>query len=141
MKRTKAGDDTLCRLSFSSSSCRCNISQDPLELPCKGPDEQRRHAHGQQCQVRGRGGRRGRTEQRAGCGAQKHGEDASKSCANLTALVIVGLLPALVGATCGRLLLSGILDSQIDLVQHKLVELGIADFEIDKDGEWIALVI
>jgi len=62
-------------------------------------------------------------------------------CANLTTAVIVELLPALSGATCGRLVLSGILDSQINWVERKLVELGIADFEIDQDGEWIALVI
>jgi len=62
-------------------------------------------------------------------------------CANLTAPVIVELLPALIGATCGRLVLSGILDSQIDLVQSRLVELGIADFEIDQDGEWVALTV
>ncbi len=35
-------------------------------------------------------------------------------CANLTADVILPLLPALLGATCGRLVLSGILDSQAD---------------------------
>ena len=62
-------------------------------------------------------------------------------CANLTAPVIVELLPLLLGVTCGRLVLSGILESQIDLVQQKLVELGIADFEIDQDGEWVALII
>jgi len=62
-------------------------------------------------------------------------------CANLTAPVIVELLPVLFGATCGRLVLSGILDSQIDLVRRKLVELGIADFEIEQDGEWIAIVV
>jgi ribosomal protein L11 methyltransferase len=62
-------------------------------------------------------------------------------CANLTAPVIVELLPTLIGATCGRLVLSGILDSQIDLVRSKLVELGITDFEVDQDGEWIAISI
>ena len=62
-------------------------------------------------------------------------------CANLTAPVIVELLPALSGATCGRLVLSGILDSQIEMVQRKLAELGIADSEIDQDGEWVAIVV
>jgi ribosomal protein L11 methyltransferase len=62
-------------------------------------------------------------------------------CANLTAPVIVELLPALSGATCGRLVLSGILDSQVDFVRARLAELGIVDFEIDQDGEWIAVVI
>jgi ribosomal protein L11 methyltransferase len=62
-------------------------------------------------------------------------------CANLTAPVIVELLPSLLGATCGRLVLSGILDSQIDLVQSRLLELGATTPEIDQDGEWIALVV
>jgi ribosomal protein L11 methyltransferase len=62
-------------------------------------------------------------------------------CANLTAPVIVELLPLLLGATCGRLVLSGILDSQIGLVQSRLLELGATAFETDQDGEWIVLVI
>jgi ribosomal protein L11 methyltransferase len=62
-------------------------------------------------------------------------------CANLTAPVIVDLLPSLLGATCGRLVLSGILDSQIELVQSRLLELGATTPEIAQDGEWIALVI
>ena len=62
-------------------------------------------------------------------------------CANLTAPVIVDLLPSLLGATCGHLVLSGILDSQIDLVQSRLLELGVRDFQVDQDGEWVALVI
>lgn len=62
-------------------------------------------------------------------------------CANLTAPVIVELLPALIGATCGRLILSGILDSQIEMVRTRLLELGVVDFEIDQDGEWIAVVV
>ena len=62
-------------------------------------------------------------------------------CANLTAPVIVELLPSLLGATCGRLVLSGILDSQVELVQSRLLELGATGLEIDQDGEWIAIVI
>jgi ribosomal protein L11 methyltransferase len=62
-------------------------------------------------------------------------------CANLTAPVIVELLPSLLGATCGRLVLSGILDSQIELVQSRMLELGTPAPEIDQDGEWVALVI
>jgi ribosomal protein L11 methyltransferase len=60
-------------------------------------------------------------------------------CANLTAPVIVELLPALLSATCGRLVLSGILDSQSELVQSRLLELGVDRFQIEQDGEWIAL--
>lgn len=67
---------------------------------------------------------------------------ANLVCANLTADVIVTLLPALVGATCGRLILSGILDSQTELVRSRLHELGITEpIEIVSDGEWIAMIV
>ena len=62
-------------------------------------------------------------------------------CANLTAPVIVELLPALLGVTCGTLVLSGILESQLDLVQTRLAELSALAREIDQDGEWIAVVV
>lgn len=62
-------------------------------------------------------------------------------CANLTAPVIVELLPALLGVTCGTLVLSGILESQLDLIQTRLAELSALAREIDQDGEWIALVV
>ena len=62
-------------------------------------------------------------------------------CANLTAPVIVELLPLLLGATCGRLVLSGILDSQVELVQSRLLELGVAILEAERDGEWVGLVV
>ncbi len=62
-------------------------------------------------------------------------------CANLTAPVIVDLLPALLGATCGRLVLSGILVEQTELVQSHLLELGAEGFQTDQDGEWIALTV
>ena len=68
-------------------------------------------------------------------------ESADLVCANLTAPVIVELLPLLLGATCGRLVLSGILDSQIEMVKSRLLELAVVDFEIDQDGEWAALTI
>ncbi len=66
---------------------------------------------------------------------------ANLVCANLTAPVIVELLPLLLGATCGRLVLSGILDSQTEMVEAKLRELGTAILESKQDGEWCALVI
>jgi ribosomal protein L11 methyltransferase len=62
-------------------------------------------------------------------------------CANLTAPVILDLLPALLGAACARLVLSGIFISQLDLIQSRLLELGVVECEIDQDGEWIALVV
>ena len=61
--------------------------------------------------------------------------------ANLTAPVIVDLLPLLLGVSCGRLILSGILDSQIEMVQSRLLELGAADLEISNDREWISIVV
>ena len=62
-------------------------------------------------------------------------------CANLTAAVIIELLPLLIGATCGRLVLSGILDAQEQMVRSRLAELGISEFEVDRDGEWIAIIV
>jgi ribosomal protein L11 methyltransferase len=62
-------------------------------------------------------------------------------CANLTAPVIVDLLPSLLGASCGRLVLSGILAEQRGLVRSRLLELGVDSFQTDQDGEWIALVV
>src|SRR5215218_3964832 len=46
-------------------------------------------------------------------------------CANLTAYMITRMLPALVGLTCGKLTLSGILDTQLEMVQATLHECGI----------------
>lgn len=68
-------------------------------------------------------------------------QSADLVCANLTAPVIVDLLPSLLSATCGRLVLSGILDSQLEFVQTRLLELGADSFETDNDGEWIALAV
>ena len=66
---------------------------------------------------------------------------ADMVCANLTAPVIIELLPQLLAATCGRLVLSGILDSQIATVRSRLNELGATILETDQDGEWVALVV
>jgi ribosomal protein L11 methyltransferase len=60
-------------------------------------------------------------------------------CANLTADVIAPLLPALTGATCGRLILSGILNTQADAIRARLHELGINECETMTDGEWVAI--
>ena len=62
-------------------------------------------------------------------------------CANLTADVIVPLLPALIGATCGRLILSGILDTQAERVRAALRARGVNECETTTDGEWVALVV
>jgi ribosomal protein L11 methyltransferase len=62
-------------------------------------------------------------------------------CANLTANVILPLLPALTAATCGRLVLSGILEAQAADVLAALAALGVTDCEIMTAGEWIAIII
>jgi len=63
-------------------------------------------------------------------------------CANLTADVIVDLMPALLAVTCGRLVLSGILDSQVNTVIDRVRECGGPDpLEISNDGEWSAVVL
>lgn len=62
-------------------------------------------------------------------------------CANLTADVITQLLPMLVGATCGKLILSGILETQVEMVQTALHACGIDEFEVTQDGEWVALIV
>jgi ribosomal protein L11 methyltransferase len=62
-------------------------------------------------------------------------------CANLTADVILPLLPALLGATCGRLVLSGVLATQAEQVCARLVELGAAGYELTRDGEWVAITV
>ncbi len=63
-------------------------------------------------------------------------------CANLTANAISQLLPALLGVTCERLILSGILTSQLDTVVERLNELAITEpFEVMNEGEWAAMVI
>jgi ribosomal protein L11 methyltransferase len=63
-------------------------------------------------------------------------------CANLTAEVIVRMLGSLLSVTCGRLILSGILDIQLAIVAASLREAGISNpVEVMQDGEWIAIII
>jgi ribosomal protein L11 methylase PrmA len=62
-------------------------------------------------------------------------------CANLTADVIVPMLPVLVGATCGRLILSGILEEQLPQVIDALGAQGIVSPDITQHGEWVAVVV
>jgi ribosomal protein L11 methyltransferase len=62
-------------------------------------------------------------------------------CANLTADVIAPLLPSLLTVTCGRLILSGILDTQLDLVAASLRDAGVPNpIAIMQDGEWLAII-
>lgn len=63
-------------------------------------------------------------------------------CANLTADVISELLPKLIGVTCGRLVLSGILSEQVELIGNRLRDCGIEnEVEIMRDGEWAAMIV
>jgi ribosomal protein L11 methyltransferase len=57
-------------------------------------------------------------------------------CANLTADVILQILPNLIGVTCGKLILSGILETQVEQIVNALPET-----EITQDGEWVAIVV
>jgi ribosomal protein L11 methyltransferase len=72
-------------------------------------------------------------------------DDSSASadlvCANLTADVIQQILPTLVSLTCGKLLLSGILETQIEMMRDSLHGCGIDDFEIEQDGEWVSIIV
>jgi len=62
-------------------------------------------------------------------------------CANLTAETIAMMLPSLLAATCGRLILSGILASQSEMVGARLLESsGSETYEIMRDGEWVAFI-
>jgi ribosomal protein L11 methyltransferase len=62
-------------------------------------------------------------------------------CANLTADVIVRMMRTLVSLTCGKLVLSGILETQVEMVQAALADCGISEFEIEQDGEWVSLIV
>jgi ribosomal protein L11 methyltransferase len=62
-------------------------------------------------------------------------------CANLTAGVIASLLPSLLTVTCGRLILSGILDTQLEMIAASLRDSGVPNaVEIMQDGEWLAII-
>ncbi|MCA1623147.1 MAG: 50S ribosomal protein L11 methyltransferase [Acidobacteria bacterium] len=62
-------------------------------------------------------------------------------CANLTADVIVPLLPLLLKKTTFDLILSGILHEQQTLIENELKKLQVSDWKVRTLGEWIALVV
>ena len=62
-------------------------------------------------------------------------------CANLTADVILSMLGTLVALSCGRLVLSGVLETQIEQIESRLAELAINEVEITRDGEWVAIIV
>ena len=74
--------------------------------------------------------------------AQTSTASADFVCANLTAEVISSLLPSLISASCGRLVLSGILDTQLDAIVDQLHDSGsTGNLVMMQDGEWVALVV
>ncbi len=76
-------------------------------------------------------------------GSVGEGRTASANfvCANLTADLITQILPTLIGATCGRLVLSGLLDFQMDPLLERLQELGLSEArEVVREGEWVCIV-
>ncbi len=77
-------------------------------------------------------------------GSVEEGRAASAVCvcANLTADTITQILPTLIGVTCGRLILSGILDTQRDTVLRSLQEFGVSEApEVISEGDWICIVV
>jgi len=63
-------------------------------------------------------------------------------CANLTADLILALLPELLNVTCGHLILSGILNEQSEAIAARLHDHGISsDWEIMQDGDWACFVV
>jgi ribosomal protein L11 methyltransferase len=62
-------------------------------------------------------------------------------CANLTADVITPLLPLLTSKAAKKLVLSGILVEQCDDVLSELKVLGVEDTKVDRDGEWVSILV
>lgn len=63
------------------------------------------------------------------------------TCANLTADVIVPILPLLIAKTKNILLLSGILAEQEELITVELLKFQISNYQIEHSGEWISVLI
>ncbi|HKO97995.1 MAG TPA: 50S ribosomal protein L11 methyltransferase [Pyrinomonadaceae bacterium] len=75
-------------------------------------------------------------------GTVQDAASADMVCANLTADVIVPLVPMLLSASCGRLILSGILETQKEIIVSALFDSGVSGpLEILQDGEWGAFVV
>jgi len=62
-------------------------------------------------------------------------------CANLTADVILPILPLLVEKSKKILVLSGILKEQEKLITGELEKFRISNFKIETDGEWISVLV
>jgi ribosomal protein L11 methyltransferase len=62
-------------------------------------------------------------------------------CANLTADVIVPILPLLIKKAKRILVLSGILREQEDLIASELKKFQVENFKTETDGEWISVEV
>ena len=62
-------------------------------------------------------------------------------CANLTADLIAQTLSTLMNLTCGKLVLSGILETQLASMVDKLHTAGVSEVEVTQDGEWVCCVV
>lgn len=62
-------------------------------------------------------------------------------CANLTADVIVPILPFLIDKFNKHLVLSGILVEQERLILDELKKLGVESSKVERDGEWISILV
>ena len=62
-------------------------------------------------------------------------------CANLTADVILPILPLLIEKSKKILVLSGILKEQESLITDELEKFQILNFKIETDGEWISIAV
>lgn len=62
-------------------------------------------------------------------------------CANVTADIIVPILPLLVEKTQKILVLSGVLVEQKNLIADELNKFEITKFEVQTDGEWISILV
>lgn len=67
--------------------------------------------------------------------------EADFVCANLTADVIIPLLPLLVAKSRRILVLSGILAEQEEEVVSELSRIGAKPAETERDGEWISILL
>lgn len=63
------------------------------------------------------------------------------TCANLTADVILPILDLLVSKTRRILVLSGILAEQRESVITALDAMGVPNYQVEQDGEWIGIIV
>jgi len=62
-------------------------------------------------------------------------------CANVTADIILPMLPLLVEKTKQVLVLSGVLIEQENSILDELKKLGVSEYRTDFDGEWVSILV